>query len=132
MGSASQLVQIELQPPIKQPKPSWLRAKAPVGDNFHNLKKLARGLGLRWTDALATLAGPFGGTKGSGGRGMNNRRCSSHRRDLTFLVLMQKGRAVIHPEAVKRALHTQPTRGPEGADCPFTSPLVSTHPGDDR
>jgi lipoic acid synthetase len=28
------------------PKPQWLRAKAPVGDNFHNLKKLARGLGL--------------------------------------------------------------------------------------
>ncbi len=46
MGSASQLVQIELQPRLKQPKPSWLRAKAPVGDNFHNLKKLARGLGL--------------------------------------------------------------------------------------
>ena len=46
MGSASQLVQIQLQPPLKQPKPSWLRAKAPVGDNFHNLKKLARGLGL--------------------------------------------------------------------------------------
>jgi lipoic acid synthetase len=31
---------------LKQPKPSWLRAKAPVGENFHNLKKLARGLGL--------------------------------------------------------------------------------------
>jgi len=46
MGSASQLVQIELGPPIRQPKPSWLRAKAPVGENFHNLKKLARGLGL--------------------------------------------------------------------------------------
>ena len=46
MGSASQFVQIELQPPVKQPKPSWLRAKAPVGENFHNLKKLARGLGL--------------------------------------------------------------------------------------
>ena len=27
-------------------KPDWLRAKAPVGDNFHNLKKLARGLDL--------------------------------------------------------------------------------------
>jgi lipoic acid synthetase len=39
-------VQIELGPPVKQPKPSWLRAKAPVGENFHNLKKLARGLGL--------------------------------------------------------------------------------------
>ncbi len=46
MGSTFQLVQIDVQPPVKQPKPSWLRAKAPVGDNFHNLKKLARGLGL--------------------------------------------------------------------------------------
>lgn len=31
---------------MRQPKPSWLRAKAPVGENFHELKKLARGLGL--------------------------------------------------------------------------------------
>jgi lipoic acid synthetase len=46
MGTSPELVQIELQPPLKQPKPSWLRAKAPVGENFHNLKKLARGLGL--------------------------------------------------------------------------------------
>src|SRR6266404_6003374 len=46
MAATSQLVQIELGPPIRQPKPEWLRAKAPVGDNFHNLKKLARGLGL--------------------------------------------------------------------------------------
>jgi lipoyl synthase len=46
MAGASQLIQIELSPPPRAPKPSWLRAKAPVGDNFHNLKKLARGLGL--------------------------------------------------------------------------------------
>jgi lipoic acid synthetase len=46
MGSASPLVQIELNPPLRQPKPSWLRAKAPGGENFHQLKKLARGLGL--------------------------------------------------------------------------------------
>ena len=46
MGSTPQLVQIEIGPPLRQPKPSWLRAKAPVGENFHNLKKLARGLGL--------------------------------------------------------------------------------------
>jgi lipoic acid synthetase len=46
MAASYQLVQIELGPPIRQPKPEWLRAKAPVGDNFHNLKKLARGLGL--------------------------------------------------------------------------------------
>ena len=51
MGGASQpgqteLVQIVLGPPVRQPKPSWLRAKAPGGENFHQLKKLARGLGL--------------------------------------------------------------------------------------
>src|SRR5262249_55370405 len=46
MAGAPQLVQIDVAPPLRQPKPSWLRAKAPVGDNFHNLKKLARGLGL--------------------------------------------------------------------------------------
>ena len=46
MAATSQLVQIELGPPVRQPKPEWLRAKAPVGENFHNLKKLARGLGL--------------------------------------------------------------------------------------
>ena len=46
MAAASQLVQIQLGPPIRQPKPEWLKAKAPVGENFHNLKKLARSLGL--------------------------------------------------------------------------------------
>src|SRR5947207_8566476 len=46
MAGSSQLIQIETHPPVRQPKPDWLRAKAPVGDNFHNLKKLARGLGL--------------------------------------------------------------------------------------
>jgi lipoyl synthase len=46
MAGASQLVQIELGLPVRQPKPEWLRAKAPAGDNFHNLKKLARDLGL--------------------------------------------------------------------------------------
>ena len=46
MSSPSQLVQIEIGPAVRQPKPSWLRAKAPAGENFHQLKKLARGLGL--------------------------------------------------------------------------------------
>jgi lipoic acid synthetase len=46
MAGTPQLVQIELSPPVRQPKPDWLRAKAPVGEEFHNLKKLARGLGL--------------------------------------------------------------------------------------
>jgi lipoyl synthase len=46
MASSSQLVQIELAPPLRQPKPSWLKARAPAGENFHHLKRLARGLGL--------------------------------------------------------------------------------------
>jgi lipoic acid synthetase len=46
MAGSSQLIQIELGPPPRMPKPDWLRAKAPVGANFHELKKLARGLGL--------------------------------------------------------------------------------------
>jgi lipoic acid synthetase len=46
MASVSELVQIEAFPPVRQPKPAWLKAKAPSGDNFHNLKKLARDLGL--------------------------------------------------------------------------------------
>ena len=46
MSATSQLVQIELGPPVRKAKPEWLKARAPVGENFHNLKKLARGLGL--------------------------------------------------------------------------------------
>ena len=46
MSASSQLIQIDLGPAVRSPKPSWLKAKAPVGDNFHDLKKLARGLGL--------------------------------------------------------------------------------------
>jgi lipoic acid synthetase len=42
---------VELDPisPLRQapaPKPEWLRARAPVGENYHNLKRLARSLGL--------------------------------------------------------------------------------------
>src|ERR1700685_4624994 len=46
ISAFSELVQIDVGPRIPTPKPSWLKAKAPVGENFHNLKKLARGLGL--------------------------------------------------------------------------------------
>jgi lipoyl synthase len=46
MSASSQLIQIDLGPRVHRAKPSWLKAKAPAGDNFHNLKKLARGLGL--------------------------------------------------------------------------------------
>jgi len=46
MAGSSQLIKIEVGPPLRQPKPEWLKARAPVGENFHQLKKLARGLGL--------------------------------------------------------------------------------------
>ncbi|MGB7134038.1 MAG: lipoyl synthase [Acidobacteriaceae bacterium] len=43
---ATDLVQIDLAPRRPLPKPEWLRARAPVGDNYHSLKKLARSLNL--------------------------------------------------------------------------------------
>jgi lipoyl synthase len=46
MAGASQLIQIEVGPPLRKPKPAWLKAKAPSGENFHNLKQLARDLDL--------------------------------------------------------------------------------------
>jgi len=41
-----ELIQIDLAPRVRTPKPAWLRAKAPMGENYHSLKKLARGLNL--------------------------------------------------------------------------------------
>jgi lipoic acid synthetase len=46
MSTAPELVQIDLAPRRPQPKPAWLKARAPVGENYHELKKLARTLGL--------------------------------------------------------------------------------------
>ncbi len=43
---ASALVQIEVGPPVRKPKPEWLKAPAPLGENYRNLKTLARSLGL--------------------------------------------------------------------------------------
>jgi len=43
---ATNLIQIEVGPKPRQPKPSWMKVRAPMGDNYHDLKKLARGLGL--------------------------------------------------------------------------------------
>ena len=40
------LVQIDLAPRKPAPKPAWLKARAPMGETFHNLKKLARELNL--------------------------------------------------------------------------------------
>src|SRR5256714_9457381 len=46
MGTAAYLVQFTFAHPRPQPKPAWLRAHAPVGENYHELKKLARQLHL--------------------------------------------------------------------------------------
>ncbi len=40
------LIQIDVGPKQREPKPTWLKARAPMGENFHELKKLARGLSL--------------------------------------------------------------------------------------
>lgn len=41
-----ELVQIELNRKPPAPRPDWLKARAPVGENYHDLKKLARSLNL--------------------------------------------------------------------------------------
>jgi lipoic acid synthetase len=46
MASPAELVQIDLAPRRPQRKPEWLKARAPLGDNYHNLKQLARTLEL--------------------------------------------------------------------------------------
>jgi len=43
---ATQLVQIDAGPRLRVPKPEWLKARPPLGENYRNLKTLARGLGL--------------------------------------------------------------------------------------
>jgi lipoyl synthase len=40
------LVQIDQSPRRPAPKPAWLKARAPVGENYHDLKSLARSLNL--------------------------------------------------------------------------------------
>ena len=42
----AELVQIDLQPRKPARKPEWLKARAPMGETFHSLKKLARELNL--------------------------------------------------------------------------------------
>ena len=43
---ATQFVQIDVGPKLRAPKPEWLKAPAPLGENYRNLKTLARRLGL--------------------------------------------------------------------------------------
>jgi len=40
------LIQIEPARKAPAPKPEWLKARAPVGENYHDLKRLARSLNL--------------------------------------------------------------------------------------
>ncbi|HEY0785502.1 MAG TPA: lipoyl synthase [Acidobacteriaceae bacterium] len=42
----SELIQIDLGPRRPAAKPEWLKARAPGGENYHDLKKLARSLNL--------------------------------------------------------------------------------------
>ena len=46
MTPATELIQIDLTPRKPMQKPEWLKARAPMGETFHNLKKLARELNL--------------------------------------------------------------------------------------
>ena len=46
MATAPELIQIEIGPRHPAPKPEWLKARAPMGENYHNLKTLARNLEL--------------------------------------------------------------------------------------
>ena len=46
MATAPELIQIDIAPRVPAPKPEWLKARAPMGDNYHDLKTLARKLDL--------------------------------------------------------------------------------------
>ncbi len=46
MTPTAELVQIDLSPRKPARKPKWLKAKAPMGETFHALKKMARELNL--------------------------------------------------------------------------------------
>ena len=41
-----ELIQIQPARKLPAPKPDWLKARAPVGENYHDLKRLARSLSL--------------------------------------------------------------------------------------
>jgi lipoic acid synthetase len=46
MATTPELVQIDLAPKVRKAKPEWLKARAPMGENYHELKRLARTLDL--------------------------------------------------------------------------------------
>ncbi len=46
MATAADLIQIDLSPRHPAAKPEWLKARTPMGETYHNLKKLTRDLNL--------------------------------------------------------------------------------------
>ncbi len=46
MAGLTELVKIEPLAAARPRKPQWIKARAPVGENYHSLKRLARGLEL--------------------------------------------------------------------------------------
>ena len=46
MATFPELVQIQPASRRRAPKPPWMKVRAPMGENYHDLKKLARGLEL--------------------------------------------------------------------------------------
>ncbi len=46
MAAAAELIQIDVSSQTPAPKPDWLKARAPMGENYHDLKTLARKLDL--------------------------------------------------------------------------------------
>ena len=46
MATAPELIQIDIGPHPPVSKPEWLKARAPMGENYHDLKTLARKLDL--------------------------------------------------------------------------------------
>jgi lipoyl synthase len=46
MATSAELVQINVAPMARQPRPEWLKARPPLGEQYHQLKKLARTLEL--------------------------------------------------------------------------------------
>jgi lipoyl synthase len=46
VAAFTELIQIEPARKTPAPKPEWLKARAPVGEPYHDLKKLARSLNL--------------------------------------------------------------------------------------
>jgi len=49
-----ELIQIAPAQKIPAPKPEWLKARAPMGENYHDLKRLARSLNLHTVCESAT------------------------------------------------------------------------------